>query len=36
MDENTEENPREGNTMLSSSGTRQTNQTLPNDTMNFK
>ena len=34
MDENTEENPRDGNTILSSSGTRQTNQTLPNDTMN--
>ena len=34
MDENTEEDPRNGNTILSSSGTRQTNQTLPNDTMN--
>ena len=34
MDENTEEDPRNGKTMLSSSGTRQTNQTLPNDTMN--
>ena len=34
MDENTEENPRDGNNTLSSSGTRQNNQTLPNDTMN--
>ena len=34
MDENTEEDPRIGNTILSSSGTRQANQTLPNDTMN--
>ena len=34
MDENTEENPRDGNNILSSSGTRQNNQTLPNDTMN--
>ena len=34
MDDNTEEDPRNGNTILSSSGTRQTNQTLPNDTMN--
>ena len=34
MDENTEENPRDGNNILSSSGTRQKNQTLPNDTMN--
>ena len=34
MDENTEENPRDGNTILSPSGTRQTNQTLPKDTMN--
>ena len=34
MDENTKEDPRNGNTILSSSATRQTNQTLPNDTMN--
>ena len=34
MDENTEADPGNGNTLLSSSGTRQNNQTLPNDTMN--
>ena len=34
MDENTEADPRNGNTILSSSRTRQNNQTLPNDTMN--